>query len=445
MSQNQKSLKPYVVIAAAGSEGHTGPCVRIAQELYRRGYDITLIGFYKFEDKLSGTGINFIPLPFVTESALAAKRAQLPPGLTRFAWDMEHIFLPRMIYNWVVLKSELERLKAQNPERELVILSEIFFLGANPLALEIELPIGFEKKPKIIVINTMPYMGTSIDTGPFGPGLLPDNSSAGRQRNLLINDIIVNNIFKSMLDRQDNILDNMGAKKRLTREMPFHNWALMHDVLIQLCPRECEYDRSDLPSHVVFSGILPLPASDGFLLPEWWEEKAQGKKVVFVTQGTIAVDYTNLIIPTINALQDNNNLLVIAVLGVKGASLPDDFSVPSNTIVMDYFPYQPLLEKSDVFVMNAGYGGFLQGVANGVPMVLAGLTEDKAEVSARGEWAGVAINLRTQFPTPDALSDAVNQILDDGTYKRKAEQLKRLNENLRAFDVIEHHITQDFQ
>ncbi len=43
--------------------------------------------------------------------------------------------------------------------------------------------------------------------------------------------------------------------------------------------------------------------------------------------------------------------------------------------------------------------GVLQAMTNGVPMVLAGATEDKLEVAMRAEYAGIAVNLRTETPT----------------------------------------------
>jgi hypothetical protein len=41
------------------------------------------------------------------------------------------------------------------------------------------------------------------------------------------------------------------------------------------------------------------------------------------------------------------------------------------------------------------------------------LIEDKAEVSMRGEWAGIAVNLRTNTPSPEAIRDGVDRILID--------------------------------
>ena len=87
--------------------------------------------------------------------------------------------------------------------------------------------------------------------------------------------------------------------------------------------------------------------------------------------------------------------------------------------------------------MNAGYGGFIHGVVNGTPLVLAGATEDKPEVAARGEYAGVAINLRTAEPSQEQISEAVERILVEKKFKERVMEVKEENEAMKAMDFIE--------
>lgn len=164
--------------------------------------------------------------------------------------------------------------------------------------------------------------------------------------------------------------------------------------------------------------------------------KRGDRRIVAVTQGTIARDATNLIIPTIKALSDRNDLLVVAILGKRNAFLPDNVAIPSNTRVIDYLPYDVLLPHASVFVMNAGYGGFLHGVTNGVSMVLAGETEDKPKIAMHGEWSGVAVNLRTGRPNPDLVRAGVRRILEDGSFKKRVIDIKAENEAMEYFDFI---------
>ena len=57
-------------------------------------------------------------------------------------------------------------------------------------------------------------------------------------------------------------------------------------------------------------------------------------------------------------------------------------------------------------VTNGGYGGVQQALAHGVPLVVAGDSEDKPEVAARVRWSGVGIDLRRGDPSPAQLATA---------------------------------------
>ncbi|MEI9982196.1 MAG: hypothetical protein WDN69_02670 [Aliidongia sp.] len=62
---------------------------------------------------------------------------------------------------------------------------------------------------------------------------------------------------------------------------------------------------------------------------------------------------------------------------------------------------------SDVLVTNGGYGSVNQALSFGIPLVTAGLTEDKADSECARRLSGVGIDLATNQPTPEALRDAV--------------------------------------
>lgn len=182
------------------------------------------------------------------------------------------------------------------------------------------------------------------------------------------------------------------------------------------------------------------PVKRDQVYPAFWDEITSGNtKLVVVSQGTIATNYTQLVIPTIQALADRDEIYIVALLGVKGATLPAEkgFSVPSNTYNLDYFPYDTLLPHASVFIFNGGYGGFIHGAINGMPMVLAGVSEDKPEVGACGEYCGLAVNLRTSDSTTQQLSEAVSKLLFDPSYKKKANQIMRENSEMRATNAIE--------
>jgi UDP:flavonoid glycosyltransferase YjiC (YdhE family) len=60
----------------------------------------------------------------------------------------------------------------------------------------------------------------------------------------------------------------------------------------------------------------------------------------------------------------------------------------------------------------------------GVPLVVAGNTEDKPEVAARVAWTGAGINLKTGTPSVGVIRKAVRKVLGDGRYLRSARDLE---------------------
>ena len=132
---------------------------------------------------------------------------------------------------------------------------------------------------------------------------------------------------------------------------------------------------------------------------------------MLVTQGTVANhNFGLLIAPTLAALANEPDVLVVVTAGGRAVeAIPG--AIPSNARLASYLPFEWLLPKVDVFVTNGGYGSVNQAMSFGIPLVTAGLTEDKAGVNARVEWSGVGINLATNEPTPEALRGAIRAVL----------------------------------
>jgi UDP:flavonoid glycosyltransferase YjiC (YdhE family) len=209
------------------------------------------------------------------------------------------------------------------------------------------------------------------------------------------------------------------------------------DRFLQMCTPSAEYPRSDAPASIRFAGGLPKGKRAGFTeKPSWWGQIVNpgGKTVVAVSQGSVALNYSDLTIPAIEAFKDREDIILVVALGKKGASLDADVPVGKNTFVSDFIPFDELMPLCSVFITNGGYGAFQHSLSNGTPLVVAGATEDKPEVAARAEWAGVGINLRTGNPSPEAISTAVDEILKNPKYKQRSKELEA---EMATFDPME--------
>jgi UDP:flavonoid glycosyltransferase YjiC (YdhE family) len=169
-------------------------------------------------------------------------------------------------------------------------------------------------------------------------------------------------------------------------------------------------------------GALPIVPNQA-PLPPWADDIDGSRKVILVTQGTLSNhDFTELVAPTLAALAEEPDVLVVATAGGRSTeTIPGP--IPDNARLSDYLPMEWLLPHVDVLVTNGGYGTVNQALGHGVPIVAAGSTEDKPDTGARVAWSGAGIDLQTVRPTPEVIRAAVRCLLDDPRYRLRADAL----------------------
>lgn len=401
--------------------GHVTPLALIAADLVRRGHDVTFITGPAFQDDVVATGARSVPThglaSFLPED-LFLKRDKVPMGPDQVNWDMKRIFIDPVPVQHELLQREL----AAADGEPTVLITDSMCLAAWPGVLGAPgvRPAG------TISIGIVVYMGTSADAGPYGLGLLPDASEHGRARNAE-----VNASYRTMMDPTQEHVEHVLGGLGTTGPAPFFFDGLvtLPDRLLQLCPPGFEYPRSDAPAGLRLIGPITSSAPQGAALqgaapadlPEWWPEVERAERVVVVSQGTIANrDTTALFEPALRALADLDALVVLTT-GRDDVTIDD---VPANARVGGFAPFDLLLPHTDVLVTNGGYGGVLKALSHGVPMVVAGDTEDKPEIAARVAWSGAGVDLGTGHPGDRAVGDAVRTVLGDPTYARAAKRLQ---------------------
>lgn len=209
----------------------------------------------------------------------------------------------------------------------------------------------------------------------------------------------------------------------------------MPDLSAQLSVGALDFPRSDLSDNVRYLGILPAAiGGTAWVQPAWWSDLDGDRPVVVVTQGTLTnADLDELVAPTLTALADED-VLVVAALGrdLSGSEL----EVPANARIERFIPFGEILPKANVFVTNGGFGGTQQALTAGVPVVVAGLTEDKPMVGARVAFHGVGVNLATQRPTPQQVGAAVSVALRDPSMREACKRLAAAYHSVDALDTL---------
>ncbi len=423
-----------IIVSATPAAGHTGPLLRIAAHLSDAGHEVVFLGGSRYAEQAKEAGLAFQALPeeadYDDRDFVAAfpQRELVPAGPDRTAWDVMHVFgdpIPSQA-------GSLRHLLADFPAS--VVIYDNLFLGAVALAMTEP-----GSRPTMISVGISPLGVPSRDTAPHMLGLLPPVDDAQRAQYAAI----AEQMLAAGRPMVEHLVGRFAAAGVTHPEEPMTRvWTESADHFVQLTVPGFEYPRTDLPANVSFVGALPLPAGAGQELPDWWPEltqaRAQGRRVVVVTQGTLAnADLTTLVVPTVQALAERADVLLVAATArPDGAqAIAAELSViPANTRAVGYVPFDALLPFADVLVTNGGYGGVQAALGHGVPVVVAGETEDKPEVAARVEWSGTGRNLRTARPTVEALAAAVDTVLTTPSYREQAAELRT---ELSRYDALE--------
>jgi UDP:flavonoid glycosyltransferase YjiC (YdhE family) len=272
---------------------------------------------------------------------------------------------------------------------------------------------------------------SSRDTAPFGLGLLPPRSTLERLRNRLVAAAIDRTLF-APINRDYNA---MRARLGLPHTSDgFVDITLSPHLYLQPTAPSVEYPRSDLPPQVRFVGPLLPPAPEDFVRPPWWDELSGPRPVVLVTQGTIATDPRELLLPALEALRDEPVQVLAVTGGPDPAALPRP---PANARLERYVPFSAVMPR----VSDGGYGGLHYALADGVPLVVVGATDEKPELVARVNWSGVGVGIRMQRPRPERLRAAVRRVLAEPRFSQRAAAMRAemaaYGGSARAVDLLE--------
>lgn len=403
------------VIASTPAHGHLVPLLQVARHLVARGDRVRFLTSSRYSEEVRASGADFLALPADGDVDLdhadeAFPQRQGLAGPAAIRYDMRHLFLAPAAAQLRALRAAIDSVPTD------AVLTEPLFFGATLLQRRPR-----AERPPIVALGIFPLGVKSRDTAPFGLGVAPLGGPIGRVRNAALSFAAERFVFGEV-QREADALSVREVGTSLGGFLL--DWPSRTDAVVQFSVEGFEYPRRDLPRTVHFVGALPAPSDRTSPLPEWWADLDGGRPVVHVTQGTIAnSDFAQLVLPTAEALDGSDALVVVSTGGRSRDALPP--ALPDNVRVAEYLPYSQLLPRTSVLVTNGGFGGVQQALAHGVPIVVAGQTEDKVEVSARVAWSGAGISLKTNRPTAHAVRAAVQRVLRDDSFRKAAQSLAR--------------------
>jgi UDP:flavonoid glycosyltransferase YjiC (YdhE family) len=395
------------LIATMPIPGHVAPMAALARALAQRGHDLVWYSSRFFQERIEATGARFVPIASTVDYGDSDYDRHFPErrtfsGLAQVKFDFKYIFAsaaPGYV-------RDLEAILADFPAD--AVLADPAVAAAKIVGDRHGLPWAY--------LNISVLGLPSRDVAPFGLALPPNSSMLGRVRNGALYWLARHVVFR-------DVNQHFAALGRQYGWQPFRFEPTVSPYLyLQPTIPEFEYPRSDLPPSVHYIGpILPDPLQT-FTPPPWWLEVVEARQpVVLVTQGTIATNPEELLLPTLRALA-GDDVLVVGTTGGKSAEAVEP--LPGNARVAAYIPFAEIMPRVSVMVTNGGYGGVTMAMANGVPVVTAGTTEDKPEVGNRVAAAGMGIRLKTARPTADEIRASVQKVMREPSYRARAQALQ---------------------
>jgi len=218
-----------------------------------------------------------------------------------------------------------------------VVLADDMLFGILPILLGPR-----SHRPPVALCGTSILHWAREDGAPNFLGLPPAKTDADRDRYAALAREYDSAVDQPVLLRLNRALHGLGVG---SIAIPlFHSVVALADSYLQLSVPSFEFPR-DMPSSIHFVGTPPIIANQ-VPPPPWAEDLDSTRKIVLITQATVANHNFNLLVaPTLAALANEPDILVIATAGGRPTdAIPG--KLPSNARVASYLPFEWVLPRS---------------------------------------------------------------------------------------------------
>ena len=365
-----------IVFFCIPAYGHTNPTLGVVRELVSRGHKVHYYSFDQFREVIEEAGADYISCD---------------------GYDLD-------------LKVDEEQAERVGKD---MILSTKLIVNAT-LAMDAKLEEDMKRiKPDVIVADSVAYWGklTAMKLGiPFVSSTTTfafNKDSAG--------------IMKPTGKELMRMLLDLPKTKKLMK--PLRDKGYPADNLISVVQNDNDTET------VVYTSKLFQPYADSFsdhyhfVGPVLKEPKTQIQKtrdkLIYIALGTVDTRHPGFYRDCVEAFRDSDHQIIIAA-GAK-TDISQFADVPDHIQIYPFVDQVAVLREADVFVTHCGMNSASEGLYNGVPLVLFPQTAEQGGVANRVEELGAG--KRLESATPEAIRQAVHEILSDSSFCINAEKI----------------------
>jgi MGT family glycosyltransferase len=357
------------LLGAFGDPGHAFPVIALGRELVRRGHEVTLETWKRWEDAATAEGMAFAPAP--EYHVFPTRERPLKP------------------YEVVVRAAGVSRelVRSVGPD---AVVADILTL-APAIAGELE---------GVPVATLVPHVhpGTPRGWAPYSMGARLPRSALGRGLWRLTDPVVGRGLEQGRRELNE-------TRRRLGLPALGHvHGGLSRQLCMVATFPQLEYPRAWEPwEHVVGPLFWEQPYGDVELPPG-------DAPLVLVAPSTSQDPEQRLLRAALEGLAGED----VRVLASTNRRPPGEtFAVPANARLVDWVSYARTMPHCDVVVCHGGHGTVARALASGCLVVVVPAAGDMNENAARVDWAGVGVRLPRRLATPGAVRLAVRAALAD--------------------------------
>jgi MGT family glycosyltransferase len=155
-------------------------------------------------------------------------------------------------------------------------------------------------------------------------------------------------------------------------------------------------------------------------IPDWFA-KIQGRKLIYVSLGTLISNNPTFFKACIDAFRDTDYFVVMST---GNRISPESFdSVPDNIVIQSWVPQIFVLKRASLFVTHAGLNSVHDGLYLGVPLLLVPQQAEQTFTAMRVAELGAGLILTKAQTAPEAIRVSARRLLGEPSFKQEAEHI----------------------
>lgn len=386
--------------------GHVQPMLSVAAGLKARGHQVLAMSDAANAPDAAALGIDFRPwttAPSLTDKARSGDRLR--------DWEADN---PLQVIQDLLGKVMVgpagdyaaDVTAAVGDFGPDVVVSQELLFGPMIAAEAAGLPLA------VLAANVWPFP-TLPGAPPFGTGMAPATTDDERALQAMVLQT-TRTIFQMGLP-------DLNAARATLGLMPladlFDQLAYARAILLATSRA---FDFAPEPLAEPFRYVGPY-LGDPVDVEAWTSPWTEERPLVVVSSSTLYEGQEGWLGRVIEAL---GRLPVHGLVTVGPAVAAGRFSPPANVSVVASARHSQILPRAAAMVTHGGHGSVLRGLMAGVPLLVLPAVRDQTDNAARVTARGAGLSL-SRDATPEALAEAIGQLLDEPGLRDSAKALGR--------------------